>query len=158
MGSKDAIKPVLESMGTVHFGKVKMKPGKPLTFATLEAEGHRALFFGLPGRRYFHPKSACNDLNDPSLRQSSEQLCLFSPLRPVRSPPTPGMEDTWTAAHRCPSGQQHPVGSQSSRIRQGYRSLERVRSCRLFSVLSLSLSSEVVFTRSPLASKSAVVC
>ena len=49
MGSKDAVKPVLESMGKVHFGKVKMKPGKPLTFATLEADGKKVLFFGLPG-------------------------------------------------------------------------------------------------------------
>lgn len=49
MGSKDDIKPVLESMGSVHFGKVKMKPGKPLTFATLEKDSRTVLFFGLPG-------------------------------------------------------------------------------------------------------------
>jgi len=50
MGDSDLIKPILESKGTVHFGKVKMKPGKPLTFATLVAEdGHKMMVFGLPG-------------------------------------------------------------------------------------------------------------
>jgi gephyrin len=29
------VKPALEKRGTVHFGRVNMKPGKPLTFATL---------------------------------------------------------------------------------------------------------------------------
>ena len=36
MGDRDLIKPLLERSGTVHFGRVLMKPGKPLTFATLE--------------------------------------------------------------------------------------------------------------------------
>jgi gephyrin len=37
MGDRDLIKPLLEQAGTVHFGRVLMKPGKPLTFATLPA-------------------------------------------------------------------------------------------------------------------------
>jgi len=55
MGDKDFIKPILERKGTVHFGKVKMKPGKPLTFATMDvpnkegAGARRMLCFGLPG-------------------------------------------------------------------------------------------------------------
>ena len=75
MGDKDFIKPLLEAHGQVHFGKVptrclpsqpapmhgpagelllpqvKMKPGKPLTFATLDvgAPSRRLLSFGLPG-------------------------------------------------------------------------------------------------------------
>jgi gephyrin len=50
MGDKDLVKPLLERSGKVHFGRVLMKPGKPLTFATLEAQpDHRVLFFGLPG-------------------------------------------------------------------------------------------------------------
>jgi gephyrin len=50
MGDKDLIKPLLEHSGKVHFGRVLMKPGKPLTFATLEAEREQpVLFFGLPG-------------------------------------------------------------------------------------------------------------
>lgn len=51
MGDTDLVKPLLERLGTVHFGRVLMKPGKPLTFATLTvpADGRRVLFFGLPG-------------------------------------------------------------------------------------------------------------
>lgn len=51
MGDKDFIKPLLERRGTVHFGKVKMKPGKPLTFAKVPVpeQGRSLLVFGLPG-------------------------------------------------------------------------------------------------------------
>jgi gephyrin len=37
MGELDLLKPLLERWGTVHFGRVLMKPGKPFTFATLPA-------------------------------------------------------------------------------------------------------------------------
>ncbi len=37
MGELDLLKPLLERWGIVHFGRVLMKPGKPLTFATLPA-------------------------------------------------------------------------------------------------------------------------
>ncbi|QDZ25791.1 molybdopterin biosynthesis protein [Chloropicon primus] len=51
MGDSDLIKPILEQKGKVHFGKVMMKPGKPLTFATVEGreKGRKLLVFGLPG-------------------------------------------------------------------------------------------------------------
>ncbi|CAN5577626.1 molybdopterin molybdotransferase MoeA [soil metagenome] len=49
MGDLDLIKPLLESAGTVHFGRIRMKPGKPLTFATTIVNGQRKLIFGLPG-------------------------------------------------------------------------------------------------------------
>lgn len=45
MGVRDLVKGILEETGTVHFGRVSMKPGKPLTFATV---GER-IAFGLPG-------------------------------------------------------------------------------------------------------------
>lgn len=35
MGELDLLQPLLEELGTVHFGRVLMKPGKPLTFATV---------------------------------------------------------------------------------------------------------------------------
>lgn len=41
MGDRDFIKPLLEQHGMVHFGKVKMKPGKPLTFATIDVDASR---------------------------------------------------------------------------------------------------------------------
>ena len=45
VGSRDLIKPILQRVGTVHFGRIAFKPGKPTTFATTE----RTLIFGLPG-------------------------------------------------------------------------------------------------------------
>jgi molybdenum cofactor synthesis domain-containing protein len=45
MGTRDLVKPVLAELGTVHFGRVAIKPGKPLTLATIEG----AIVFGLPG-------------------------------------------------------------------------------------------------------------
>jgi molybdopterin molybdotransferase len=35
VGTHDLVKPLLESLGQVHVGRVKLKPGKPFTFATL---------------------------------------------------------------------------------------------------------------------------
>ncbi len=49
MGDLDLIKPLLEAQGQVHFGRIRMKPGKPLTFATVDVDGRRKLVFGLPG-------------------------------------------------------------------------------------------------------------
>ena len=50
MGDRDLVKPLLERRGTVHFGRVLMKPGKPLTFATLDvSDERRVLFIALPG-------------------------------------------------------------------------------------------------------------
>ncbi len=45
MGKLDLIKPILETTGTVHFGRVNMKPGKPLTYATVKGKP----VFALPG-------------------------------------------------------------------------------------------------------------
>lgn len=49
MGDLDLIKPLFERAGSVHFGRLRMKPGKPCTFATAEVDGQRRLLFGLPG-------------------------------------------------------------------------------------------------------------
>ena len=57
MGELDLLKPTVErSMGgTIHFGRVSMKPGKPTTFAsvpikdTVSGERREKLIFGLPG-------------------------------------------------------------------------------------------------------------
>lgn len=64
MGEKDYIKPVIQQKlnGKIHFGRIRMKPGKPTTFATVKrnsedgsnANGHLN-FFALPG----NPASAC---------------------------------------------------------------------------------------------------
>lgn len=58
MGELDLLKPLLERRGTVHFGRVLIKPGKPLTFATaparkvdgaLDEASPARPFFALPG-------------------------------------------------------------------------------------------------------------
>jgi gephyrin len=54
MGDLDLIKPLYEHVGTVHFGRLRMKPGKPCTFATAQVaragdRGQKRLLFGLPG-------------------------------------------------------------------------------------------------------------
>lgn len=45
MGTRDLIKPLVAELGTVHFGRVAFKPGKPTTFATVQNK----VVFGLPG-------------------------------------------------------------------------------------------------------------
>ncbi len=45
VGEADYIKPTLEALGDIDFWKIRMKPGRPLTFGKL----HEARFFGLPG-------------------------------------------------------------------------------------------------------------
>lgn len=50
MGDKDLVKLILGEMAEVHFRRLFMKPGKPLTFATIATSGGRqTLLFGLPG-------------------------------------------------------------------------------------------------------------
>eukprot|EP00697_Spironema_sp_BW2_P011560 gnl/Spiro4/27288_TR13581_c0_g1_i1.p1 gnl/Spiro4/27288_TR13581_c0_g1~~gnl/Spiro4/27288_TR13581_c0_g1_i1.p1 ORF type:complete len:232 (-),score=28.83 gnl/Spiro4/27288_TR13581_c0_g1_i1:62-757(-) len=52
MGDLDLVGPTLETRGKVHFGRVMMKPGKPLTFATCGktgVSGRSVPCFGLPG-------------------------------------------------------------------------------------------------------------
>ena len=95
MGDRDLVKPLLARRGTVHFGKVRMKPGKPLTFATVPrpagAGGQQLplLVFGLPG----NPVSAfaCFHLvvlpalrrlgGDPSPLPRRVRVTLASPMK-----------------------------------------------------------------------------
>ena len=72
MGELDLLKPTIERTlgGTIHFGRVSMKPGKPTTFATVpfkpsssaggsQQERQNKLIFSLPG----NPASALVTLN-----------------------------------------------------------------------------------------------
>jgi molybdenum cofactor synthesis domain-containing protein len=45
MGQLDLVKPLLEQLGQIHFGRVYTKPGKPVTFATVGSK----LAFAMPG-------------------------------------------------------------------------------------------------------------
>jgi molybdenum cofactor synthesis domain-containing protein len=49
VGKLDLVKELLEEIGTIHFGRVNLKPGKPLTFVTVEQNGQSKPVFGLPG-------------------------------------------------------------------------------------------------------------
>ena len=56
MGEKDIIKSTLEglekssNMDTkIHFGRVNIKPGKPMTFSTLKINGRQKAIISLPG-------------------------------------------------------------------------------------------------------------
>lgn len=51
MGPTDLLKPVIERQfkGTIHFGRVAIKPGKPTTFATIPATRAEKPLFALPG-------------------------------------------------------------------------------------------------------------
>lgn len=56
MGERDLVKPVIERSlgGTIHFGRVAMKPGKPTTFATMpytnwDGVTRTRVMFALPG-------------------------------------------------------------------------------------------------------------
>lgn len=94
MGDLDLIKPLLERAGQVHFGRIRMKPGKPLTFATVEVAGQRKLVFGLPGNPvsslvtfYLFVVPAIRRLAgwpDPHLRRVQAQLAQTLPLDPDR--------------------------------------------------------------------------
>ena len=78
MGELDLIKPILEGRGEVHFGRVNLKPGKPLTFATVD---HKPVF-ALPG----FPVSSLVSFEvfvRPALRQMSGQRLILRPHVPV---------------------------------------------------------------------------
>lgn len=49
MGQLDLVKPYLASRGTIHFGRVNTKPGKPVTFATALVASEKKICFALPG-------------------------------------------------------------------------------------------------------------
>ncbi|CAH2093854.1 unnamed protein product [Euphydryas editha] len=69
MGDRDLLKPVLANDfgAEIHFGRVRMKPGKPSTFATCKFEGKMKFIFALPG----NPVSAY-------------VCCLLFPVRALR--------------------------------------------------------------------------
>ena len=80
VGTHDLVKPLLESLGTVHVGRVKLKPGKPFTFATLDSG---KVAFGLPG----FPVSSLVTFEvfvRPALRKMQGFIHVQRPTLPVR--------------------------------------------------------------------------
>ncbi len=79
MGTRDLVKPVLEELGTVHFGRVAIQPGKPLTFATVQGTP----VLGLPG----NPVSTLVGFEmvvRPMLREMANVRARHRPEREVR--------------------------------------------------------------------------
>ena len=79
VGTHDLVKPLLAAMGEVHVGRVKLRPGKPFTFATLP--GGR-IAFGLPG----FPVSSLVTFEvfvRPALRRMQGHAALQRPVLPV---------------------------------------------------------------------------
>ena len=79
MGRRDLIKPLFEDLGVVHFGRVAVKPGKPLTYATVNG----VPVFGLPG----FPVSSLLALENfvrPALRMMAGHSKLWRPRTRVR--------------------------------------------------------------------------
>jgi gephyrin len=98
MGELDLLKPTIERSlgGTIHFGRVSMKPGKPTTFATIpfkptstavgpaqQQEREKRLIFALPG----NPASALVTLNLFVLPSLHKLMGLGSPGVIDRRPP-----------------------------------------------------------------------
>jgi gephyrin len=72
MGELDLLKPTIEQSlkGTIHFGRVAMKPGKPTTFGTVPTDNGTKQIFALPG----NPASALVTFHLfvlPALRKAS---------------------------------------------------------------------------------------
>lgn len=85
MGEKDLLKPTIERAlgGTIHFGRVAMKPGKPTTFATIPHTSGKKLIFALPG----NPASAIVTFHLfvlPSLRASAGHTDANLPVIKVK--------------------------------------------------------------------------
>lgn len=80
MGERDLSRALIEQWGTVHFGQVKQKPGRPTVFATVDrAEfASRRLIFGLPGFPVASLVSFEN-LVRPALRKMAGHNHLFRP-------------------------------------------------------------------------------
>ena len=89
MGELDLVKQLVTERGRVHFSRLRMKPGKPCTFATVETGRGRRLVFSLPGNPvsslvtfYLLALPALHALagrRDPGLRRV--QALLSRPLR-----------------------------------------------------------------------------
>jgi molybdopterin molybdotransferase len=49
VGAADYTREIMAKMGDVTFWKIGMRPGRPLAFGRVAADGHQAFLFGLPG-------------------------------------------------------------------------------------------------------------
>jgi len=86
VGEHDLVKDVLEKLGfTIRFWRVRMRPGSPFSFGTIERAGQPPLpVFSLPG----NPVSAVvtfEVLVRPVLRRLAGRISVYPPTIPVRA-------------------------------------------------------------------------
>ncbi|MEM9135771.1 MAG: gephyrin-like molybdotransferase Glp [Cyanobacteria bacterium P01_F01_bin.42] len=86
VGDYDFVDQALKELGgDIHFQKVAVKPGKPLTFATFDQASKRVLYFGLPGNPVSAPVGFWRFVQ-PALRKFSGRRSNFGPtFIPARS-------------------------------------------------------------------------
>ena len=90
MGELDLLKPTLERSlgGTIHFGRVSMKPGKPTTFATVpfknnNGDSETKLVFSLPGNPASAMVTASLFVLPSLMKASGEQVDLVNANMPT---------------------------------------------------------------------------
>jgi len=89
MGHRDLLKELCSRFGELRFGRVRLKPGKPLGFAELSRERILAASPSMPpgGDREHDPDSSCSDSQEAAassaLSASSPLLLLCTPGNPV---------------------------------------------------------------------------
>jgi len=49
VGDADYVKDIMNRLGSVDFWKINIKPGRPMAFGRIAANGHQTWLFGLPG-------------------------------------------------------------------------------------------------------------
>lgn len=85
MGDRDLVKPLLEQAGTVHFGRVLMKPGKPLTFATLPPPSAAAAASGGVGGGGGGGDDGASPPSSTAQQKTTPMLVFGLPGNPVSS-------------------------------------------------------------------------
>jgi molybdopterin molybdotransferase len=94
VGEADFTKQMMAKLGEVVFWKIAMRPGRPMAFGRLEADGRSAYLFGLPGNpvavmvTFYHfvrgallHMSGCSDCELPLLRVKTQAAMRKKPGR-----------------------------------------------------------------------------
>lgn len=94
VGSADHTRKIMAQLGDIAFWKIAMRPGRPLAFGSITANGKRALLFGMPGNPvatmvsfYFFVRPALLQMMGavaaplPLLRARSESIMRKKPGR-----------------------------------------------------------------------------
>ena len=139
MGDADLVKPTLAKLGTVHFGRLNMKPGKPTTFAAITSKDKSKMtyIFALPG----NPVSCMVTkalLIDPCLRRLqglSVEQCM-PPQLEVRLETTLKLDPERPEYHRAiVSSSSYPGATICTAVSTGSQRSSRLLSMRCSNAL-----------------------